>query len=539
MRGVVERFTEDRASLRRFHDVRLSAVRRERMRRFYTDWQKKLGAIHFGEIDTEAKIDYLLLGNLLDYELRRIELDEERFAEVEPLIPFASRITGLHEVRRQKEPVAGRDAARQLTELAKQVKGHHEAAKSTELPKHVVHRGVRYVVELRDVLKSWYEFYSGYDPVFTWWAAKPYEELDTALEDYRKLLRGDVLGLDPEDEDTIVGDPIGREALLVDLASEMIPYTPEELIEIGKKELAWCEAEMQKASRELGYGDDWHRALEHVKTLHVEPGEQPQLIRKLALEAIDFVEKRELITVPELAKETWRMSMMSPERQRINPFFLGGESIIVSYPTDTMTHEEKLMSMRGNNIHFSRATVQHELIPGHHLQQFMAARHRPYRRVFRTPFWTEGWALWWELLLWDLDFPQSPENRVGMLFWRMHRCARIIFSLSFHLGRMSPEECIEFLVERVGHERENAEAEVRRSFTGRYSPLYQVAYLMGGLQFRALHAELVGLGKMTNREFHDAILQRNGIPVELIRASLVNQKLGTDFTSSWRFYDEY
>ena len=99
-----------------------------------------------------------------------------------------------------------------------------------------------------------------------------------------------------------------------------------------------------------------------------------------------------------------------------------------------------------------------------------------------------------------------------MLFWRSHRCARIIFSLNFHLEKMTPQECIDFLVNRVGHELDNATAEVRRSFTGDYSPLYQAAYMLGGLQFRALHKELVDSGKMTNREFHDAILKLNRIP---------------------------
>ena len=166
------------------------------------------------------------------------------------------------------------------------------------------------------------------------------------------------------------------------------------------------------------------------------------------------------------------------------------------------------MSMRGNNIHFARATVFHELIPGHHLQGFMTARYKPYRGLFGTPFWTEGGALYWELLFWDLKFPKTPENRIGMLFWRMHRCARIIFSLSFHLEKMTPQECIDFLVNRVGHERENATAEVRRSFDGSYGPLYQIAYLIGGLQFYSLHRELVDSKKMTNRAFHDWIYQR-------------------------------
>jgi len=227
--------------------------------------------------------------------------------------------------------------------------------------------------------------------------------------------------------------------------------------------------------------------------------------------------------------------MMSPERQRVNPFFLGGEVITVSFPTSTMTHEQKLMSMRGNNIHFSRSTVFHEVIPGHNLQAFMNQRYRPYRSVFRTPFSIEGWALYWEMLLWDLGFPKTPENRIGMLFWRMHRCARIIFSLSFHLEKMTAQECVDFLVERVGHERENAAAEVRRSFETNYAPLYQAAYLLGGLQFRALHKEIVGAGKMSNRDFHDTILKMNSIPVEMVRASLTKQPLTKDYRPSWKF----
>ncbi|HLF14527.1 MAG TPA: DUF885 family protein, partial [Bacteroidota bacterium] len=200
--------------------------------------------------------------------------------------------------------------------------------------------------------------------------------------------------------------------------------------------------------------------------------------------------------------------------------------------------EQKMMSMRGNNIHFSRATVHHELIPGHHLQGFMNQRYRPYRWVFGTPFWTEGWALYWELLLWDLNFPKTPENKIGMLFWRTHRCARIIFSLSFHLEKMTPQECVDFLVDRVGHERDNATAEVRRSFRGDYGPLYQCAYLLGGLQIRAIRRELVEPGRMTDRDFHDTILRNNSIPIEMVRALLTGGELKSGYATSWKFYGE-
>ena len=47
-----------------------------------------------------------------------------------------------------------------------------------------------------------------------------------------------------------------------------------------------------------------------------------------------FLKKNDLITIPPLAEETWGMYMMFPERQLVSPFFLGGESIIISYPTN-------------------------------------------------------------------------------------------------------------------------------------------------------------------------------------------------------------
>ncbi len=175
--------------------------------------------------------------------------------------------------------------------------------------------------------------------------------------------------------------------------------------------------------------------------------------------------------------------------------------------------------MRGNNPYFSRGTVQHELIPGHNLQYFMNSRYKSYRNMFYTPFWIEGWSLYWELLLYDQGFAKTPEERIGMLFWRMHRCARIIFSLNYHLGNWTPQQCIDFLV------------------TGGYGPLYQVAYLTGGLQLMSLKRELVDGGKMTYKQFHDAVMKENTMPIEMVRATLINQPLTRDFTTQWKFYD--
>jgi uncharacterized protein (DUF885 family) len=542
LRDAADRYVNDRATLLRRYDVPYSAVRRDRLRQFYTSWQQRLQELQWDGLDHEARIDYVLLRNEIAYQLALLDREERDSGELAVLLPFAPAVTALQEARRDLEPVQPREAAQTLADLVaaidaarRAVEAGLQSADAAVATPILAFRAANVAGELRQTLQRWYRFYAGYDPLFTWWAAEPYRRADAALEGYAGFLRERVVGIRPGAEEPIIGNPIGAAGLSADLAYEMIPYSPAELVRIAEREFAWTEAEMLRAARDLGFGDDWKRAIEHVKTLHVEPGEQTQLTRRLAEEAIEFLETRELITVPPLAKEVWRMEMLSPQQQRIAPFFLGGEVVQVAFPTDEMTHEDKLMAMRGNNVHFSRAVVHHELIPGHHLQQYMTSRYNPHRRAFSTPFWTEGWALYWEMLLYDLDFPQSAEDRVGMLFWRMHRAARIIFSLNVHLGTMSPDEAIDFLVDRVGHERANATAEVRRSLVGLYPPLYQAAYMLGGLQFRALHAELVQSGRMTNRDFHDSILQGGNMPVEMVRVRLLGQPLEREHRPEWRF----
>ncbi len=548
VRGIIDRCAADLGALERRYGIEVSELRRERLRSFYDERLRELEAVAFETLDRDGQVDYLLLKNHLRAELRRIKRERRRFAEVAGLLPFAEAIVKLEESRRRVETPDGRESAAALTAIAAQVEERQkdlegrlkeEKGSTPPLPnKAAARRAAGMVDDLLRALGRWHGFYAGYDPALTWWLEQPFGAAKKRLEGYASFLREKLAGFVEGEDEPIIGDPIGREALIEELESEMVPYAPEELVQIAEEGFAWCEAEYKRAAREMGLGDDWRRALERVKGLHVKPGEQPKLIKDLAEEAVRFLEERELVSIPPLCKETWRMEMMSPERQKVNPYFTGGEVISVSFPTDAMAFEDRMMSLRGNNIPFCRATVQHELIPGHHLQGFMAARHRTHRKMFRTPFLVEGWALYWEMLLWDLGFPKTPEDRIGMLFWRSHRSARIVFSLNFHLGRMTADQAVDYLVERVGHERRNAAAEVRRSVAGDYGPLYQAAYMLGGLQIRALRAELVESGRMKDREFHDAILRENAIPVAMIRASLSREPLARDLSGGWRFSDK-
>ena len=503
------------------------------------EYSAKLQKLDYKILNTNGQVDYILL----DRKVQRHKLQQQEnlatYQRLQNYLPFADAIFQLEKIRRRGHAIDGQEAAGTMERAKHQIE---EETKKLKDKSHIDSDDVNYLVgmieSLNQRLESVYDFYHGYDPMFTWWVPTSYESLKEKLEDYKKAIQDKSDWKVYDDGSNIGGKPIGRAAFNKMLQDDMVAYDVDELLAIADKEWTWCVEELLKASREMGFGDDWKAAFEKLKSAHVPVGKQPDLINELDKRAIDFIEGNNLMDIPALADETWGMIMMSPERQLFTPFFTGGREISISYPTNTMTYDQKMMSMRGNNPYFSFGTVQHELNPGHHLQYFMNRRHKPYRwENFGTPFWLEGWTLYWELLLYREGFPQTPEERMGMLFWRMHRCARITFSIKFHIGEWTPQQCIDYLVDHVGHEPANAHGEVKRSFEGSYGPLYQLAYMIGGLQLLSISDEVVGGGKMSYKEFHDRVIKENYMPMEMLRAILTDQKLDRNHQANWKFYN--
>ena len=535
----------DVGALERLYPFPLSPARALALEGLHGEWVRRLASVEFEGLARRDQIDWLLLSEQVRFAAEELETEQLEAEPFAPYLEYSALLLPLlqaHSLRQISDPreaaEAMHNAAEWIEDWQSQWKEEHAEEDEDSMPDASLMRKVaRTNGRMRRAMRDWYRFGAEYHPEFTWWCEAPWKKLNSALEDHSKFLEETIGEIDPEDEDRLIGNPIGLERLLSALKHERIAYTPAELIAIAEREFAWCDKERSRAASELGLEGDWRAAQNQVRSIQVPPGDQPLMIRELADEATAFFEARDLLTISEHCKQTWRMQMMSAERQRFSPYFTGGEVISIAYPTQAMEHDAKIQSMRGNNRHFSRATVHHELIPGHHLQGYMARRWNTHRSLYRTPFLVEGWALYWELRLWDLDFAQCPEDEIGMLFWRSHRCARILFSLNYHLGTWSAEECVDFLVERVGHDGRNATAEVRRSIQGGYGPLYQVAYMIGGLQLRSLHRELVAPGTWTERDFHDTVLKQNSIPVEYIRAAMGTEKLTRDFPVTWRFDD--
>src|SRR5207253_7756858 len=164
----------------------------------------------------------------LEHELRQLEMETRQLTEMEPLLPFAEDLLGLEEARRRMAAVNAEETAALLTRLSKQIDGLRKTLEAALKPeagagakppvagvkKTVANRAVLTVSNMRETLKAWFGFYNGYDPIFSWWVGEPYKQLDRTLQDYGVFLREKLVGIKADDATAIIGDPIGRDALL-------------------------------------------------------------------------------------------------------------------------------------------------------------------------------------------------------------------------------------------------------------------------------------------------------------------------------------
>ncbi len=548
---LISEYRADERSLEAAWNLPWSELQQDRLQHHVESWQQRLETVTLPQLERDDQVDWLLLRNHLSKELEALRQQRAQLAEMKDLLPFRSVIQKLVADQLERRAANPPQAAEQLAgllkpleDLKKQLSDQKSAdAKKSgpnvtdKLPKItpvLALRAASATNAIRDSLAEWFKFHDSFQPAFGWWVRQPQGKLMEALEAHTKFLREEIADQKGKPEDPLVGDPIGAEALAANISGELLPYTAEELIAIGEEEFTWCETQMRDIANQLG--TDIIGVLQKIKAAHVPPGAQASLVQAEAERAIQFLKQHDLVTIPPLCEETWRMQMIPPDQQKTMPYAVySSPAISIAYATDAMSHEDKMMSMRGNNRHFTRIVTPHELIPGHHLQRFMADRNHPWRSLFSTPFYVEGWALYWEMQLWDKGYAASVEDKAGMLFWRMHRCARIIVSLKFHLGKMTPAEMVDYLVQRVGHEKMGATSEVRRYINGNYGPLYQAGYMLGGMQLRALREEMIGPDKLTEKAFHDAVLTQGPMPIEVLRAALSKEPLSKDWKSTWRF----
>ncbi len=271
----VRAYQADRSSISESANIPWSESWFDRQAALYDEWWGKLNTMNFDQLDPQGKIDWVLFRNFIEVSRSRLALDRRRLAEMDPLLPFRKTVQGLERDRRAMKALESASAAALVSTIDDQIKKCREgwdeyrkakdasagpaganaeatttiAAIPASYSPVVAQRAAEAVSSIRRTLDHWYRSNDGYLPEFSWWVREPYGKATRALDEYAKFLRETVAGVKGEPDDPLIGDPIGPEALAADLANEMIPYTPEQLMKIGERSLRGVRTKRRRRPR--------------------------------------------------------------------------------------------------------------------------------------------------------------------------------------------------------------------------------------------------------------------------------------------------
>lgn len=310
----------------------------------------------------------------------------------------------------------------------------------------------------------------------------------------------------------------------------LLDYTAEELLETGWRLFEETQAEMEQVAREIDPARSAKEILEEAKADHPGAEELMDVYRKEMAAVREFVRDQGLVTIPE--GESLKIEPTPPFLRGLIPYaayMMPGplenkqEGIFLVTPVDPeSSKEEQEEKLKGHNYVNLPVTALHEAYPGHHLQLVYANTVGTLPRklgAFISTLFIEGWAFYCEELMERLGYIDKPLYRLGRLNGQLWRAARIILDVSLHLGKMSVEKGIDFLVDRAGLERTNAQAEVRR-YT--LTPTQPMSYLIGKLEILKLIDEYKRSHPAASlKEVHDAVLSCGSLPPRLMRERLL------------------
>ena len=187
--------------------------------------------------------------------------------------------------------------------------------------------------------------------------------------------------------------------------------------------------------------------------------------------------------------------------------------------------EAEIQARLSNNSYGSIPTTSvHEAYPGHHWHLVMRKGNpSDVRKVYSTPYFSEGWALYAERVMRERGFFEDPIHELHHLNATLFRAARIIVDTSLHLGEMTFEEAVTFMMDKAAMPEPVARAEV-----GRYCwwPTQASSYLTGCLEILAIRERYLarrGFATVSPRDvpvdvlrqFHDAIASSGALPLGL------------------------
>jgi uncharacterized protein (DUF885 family) len=288
---------------------------------------------------------------------------------------------------------------------------------------------------------------------------------------------------------------------------------PEEIHQIGLREVARIESDMLAIANKLGYSDlkSFNAAIESNPELKAK---SPQHMLELYRKYIDQMYAK----LPELFG---RLPKAKLEVLPVQPFREKGASG-ASYETGSpdgarpgRVYVNTYEATSRKTLSFE-STAYHEGVPGHHMQlsiQQELTALPPFRQQGGYTAFIEGWALYSERLGKEVGFYEDPYNDYGRLNDEMLRAIRLVVDTGLHHKKWTREQVVQFFRDHSAIDEVEIQSETDRYIVW---PGQALAYKMGQLKILELRerAQKALGAKFDIRGFHDEVLGAGALPLQ-------------------------
>ncbi len=296
-----------------------------------------------------------------------------------------------------------------------------------------------------------------------------------------------------------------------------VDLSPQEIHDIGLKEVARIRAEMDAIIQQVEFAGDFPAFLEFLRTDEQFYARTPKDLLAYASYYAKKIDGRLPMLFGHLPRQPYGVA---PVPDDIAPFYTGGRYV----PSSLESHRGSYYwvntyQLESRPLYNIPALTLHEGAPGHHIQGALAqelGNQPPFRRFDYISAYGEGWGLYSEKLGVEMDIYETPYEHFGRLSYEMWRACRLVIDTGVHSMGWTREQAQDYLASNTALSVHEVTTEVDRYISW---PGQALSYKLGEYTLWNLRREAESaLGERFDvRAFHDFVLGLGSVTLDILQ----------------------
>ena len=298
-----------------------------------------------------------------------------------------------------------------------------------------------------------------------------------------------------------------------------LDITPEQVHQLGLKEVARIRGEMQEIISQLNFKGSFSDFLQFLRTDPQFYAKTPQQL----LEKAAWLSKKADAMLPKLFNKLPSAPYgVAPVPHEIAPKYTTGRYKHAGSNDEAAYYWVNTYALDKRPLYVLPALTLHEAVPGHHLQISLNQEldNLPeFRRQSYISAFGEGWGLYAEWLGVETNYYATPYEQFGRLTYEMWRACRLVVDTGLHAKGWTRQQVIDYMSENTALSLHNITTETDRYISW---PGQALSYKMGELTIKRLRRKSEqALGKKFDvKVFHNNVLSQGSVPLNILEQQI-------------------